>query len=290
MATNDAIWLKTSIINTTGEPIYCRIDNPRLDSVDIYIEPKNGPVYHYNAIGNSFPITNRAFYSNSLISNLPKDSSFTIYFRIVSSKRINFPLSIGTASTMLNFIFINTMLDSIYFGAALIILLYNFFIYLSLKNKASAYYFISTFSMVVFMTFWKGYQAFFTPFFKSFLFHYSNLFAVSTIFFLILFSVHFLEIKKLSVLLYRYYMLLAISLIGILLLTVTNNSEILSNVFFLIVMLSLISMVVGSIYAVIKKIIIARLYLLGFFINVICTVIFILPLAGIKSYSPFYSH
>jgi sensor histidine kinase YesM len=294
LVTNDAIWLKASIVNETGEPIYCRIDNPRLDSVDIYIQSSKGDLYLYNSIGNASPISNRAFYSSSLISKLPIDSASTVYFRIVSNKRINYPLFIGTSETMLNFVLINTMLDCLYFGAALIILLYNFFIYLSLKDKASAYYFMATLCMVTFLTFWKGYLVFFHPSIKLILFHYSNLFAVLSIVFLLLFSIHFLKIKALSILLYRYYFVLIVALFGvyIALIYTTDQKYIEAShlCFSLLVMMSLVSMLGSAIFAAWKKIVTAWLYLLGFFFNVICIAVFLFPLAGVIDYSPFYSH
>src|SRR4051812_40864079 len=36
--TKDPLWFKVDIINPTKGNIYCRIDNPRLDSIDIFIK------------------------------------------------------------------------------------------------------------------------------------------------------------------------------------------------------------------------------------------------------------
>jgi sensor histidine kinase YesM len=285
----NTVWLKLLVTNASKESIYFRIDNPRLDSVDIFISNKNGKTNHYNSIGNSFPLENRAFKTHLLISKLPQDSILTVYLRIASSKRIIIPLYLGTANTILDPVWIDIAIDILYFVVLIIILSYNLLLFFRYKEKVYFYYLLATFFLGIFIVFWKGYEVYFPIYTSSLIYSYSTCFASLALLFLLLFSIDFLKFKEISIYFLWYYrLLISFFLYCTITLALTGYSKDYAwlspdGTFFLcMIILSIFSMISGAIYATSKKIISVRLYLWGFIVNMICLGTFTLPLLGIK--------
>jgi sensor histidine kinase YesM len=292
LLTRNNLWVKIQVDNPYGEDIYCRIDNPRLDFVDIYISDKNGNLFLYNSIGNLSPIENRTFKTHRLISKLPNDPLLIVYLRIKSTKRITYPLYFGTADTILDSVFFDIAAEIFYFVILLILLGYNLLSLIRYKEPVYLFYLLSIFMMGVFIISWKGYEHYLPDFLKYFIYNYSRAFFNLSIFFLIFFSTEFLKIKELSPRLLWLYRILSLFFIYTAISIFSGKDFLIlnRNLVLAITILSLLSMIAIAVYMANKKNISIRMYLLGFIGNMICIGVFVLPLFGIEFNPRYQSH
>jgi len=135
-------WLKIEIYNKTKENSFrLQIAQSCLDVVDFYYSDGEG---NYKVIegGEHMPFYIREFKDPSFIYqiNLPSDSLSTFYFRIQSRDNFQVPLILGTPETVFNSNAIKDFVLGLFAGIMIVMLLYNLFVYISIKDKTYLYY------------------------------------------------------------------------------------------------------------------------------------------------------
>jgi len=215
--TNDIFWIKAHIKNntSTNREQILELNYPSLDAIDIY-ELNERKLDIKKKLGDLRPFSKSTFMPNpNYAFSLSPFEEKVFFIQIMSTGSLNIGISIQDINTY-NFSSSSQIKWlSFYFGAVLMMLMYNFLIYLMTKNKSFLYYVLFHLSYLVFALGLSGvsFQLFWPE--NPNLNQYVIPMAMSlTGTFSLLFSIHFLELKLINRMLYKFlYALAAISFI-----------------------------------------------------------------------------
>lgn len=141
--TNAAIWLKFGIFNETDQShILLNLNQTDLNHVRLYYPINSDKSYTYIESGNLIPISSHKYQVANNVFSIPLApyTFSTIYMRVQSKGQIVLPIYVGTEDKIIEHIKSNEFVFGIYLGIILIMLFYNFFIYLSVKDISYLYY------------------------------------------------------------------------------------------------------------------------------------------------------
>ncbi|XPV70364.1 MAG: 7TM diverse intracellular signaling domain-containing protein [Halarcobacter sp.] len=210
----DTIWLYFKVKNNTNikqenliEFLY------RLHDYIYIMEYKDGQVIDQYLTGDLTKHNTRKIDSNDLLIpyTLDKNETKEFIFKINSDSNLSIGLNFLSKKQYYENSKQNSIALALYYGATLIMLFYNLFLFIMIKEKVYLYYvlFHLTFALALltsngisFTLFWPNFPQI-NSFFMPLIFSLTNIFSV-------LFAIDFLEIKKYSkkILYYLYFILL----------------------------------------------------------------------------------
>ena len=135
-------WLRFHITNVHRNPDWLlEIAYPILDYVDVWVMDDNGRVSHY-ATGDKIPFHQRPIdHRNFVIPlSLAPQEGATLYLRIKTTSSVQVPLRLWQRAAFFSDDSLRTVIEGLYFGGLLIIALYNFLLFLALKDRNYLYY------------------------------------------------------------------------------------------------------------------------------------------------------
>lgn len=138
-----ALWVKTSVQNLVENEHYrLQINQPLLDTVKIYVLDEQGKVICENLFGESLNFNHRKYSAPPFILDLtiPQDEARTILIRITTAEQIVLPIYISTIAASERLLLISNLLFGAYFGLILVMALYNFFIFLTVRDRSYLIY------------------------------------------------------------------------------------------------------------------------------------------------------
>jgi two-component system NtrC family sensor kinase len=136
-----AIWIKFTIHNTSAdERITLQIDHPVLDDISLYTKTKNG--FKVDKQGEAYQFSKRIYNDPSFMFTLdiPIGQTLTYYLRIESTDNIQLPIFVGNEKTILENSNSKLLISGLYLGVMLSMLLYNLFIYFTVRDNSYLYY------------------------------------------------------------------------------------------------------------------------------------------------------
>lgn len=241
-ANTSALWLKLELNASTNKKYYLQIDNSYLDSVHFYfLDEQNN--YQCKLTGKKLPLETEDIASTHCIIEVPIQNSYqvqTFYLRLISNRYLHIEAKLLTQKIVLNNISKRYILELIFFGVILLAIIYNFFVYLSIKDIAFLYYVAYTFFMGLNIFNTRGYLSLFFDEYRIIISHYTYLTSSLYIIFVLLFTIHFLKVKTYSLLLYRILLFfLYISILRTFLTTIGYGSLLFSSgIIFLVINVS----------------------------------------------------
>jgi len=151
--TDSVLWARFSIKNTMQRPVeyYLETKYPLLDRLELYIPAADG-TFQVTITGDRFPFQTRAIqYRNSIfpLSLAPLEQK-TIYLRCETTSSLNLPLTLHSPANLIAEISREQTLLGIYYGILLVMMIYNLFIYLGLKDNTYLYYVLFVFTYMLF--------------------------------------------------------------------------------------------------------------------------------------------
>lgn len=217
-----SFWLKTKFIYNGKSNLALQIKNVLLDSIQVYIV-ENNKVIEKKQAGLLIPFSERDVNINYYIFDLLtiQKSTCEMYIKINSKLPIEVLASLGEKEYFMEENIINKFFHGIYFGFVLLIILYNLFIYTTIKDIGYLLYVFSCFCLGLSFLVNYGYLYQFIypayPFVNLFI-NYINI-TCFTIIANIVFAMQFLRIRRYFN--FSYY--LAIGLIVLLFLLIILN-------------------------------------------------------------------
>lgn len=136
--TQDEVWLRLSFktARILPERWLLEIGHASLDSIDLYIAEQNAE-YHHEHAGDllSFSAKTLKHRHHLFELSLKPDTEYSLYLRVTSQGTLSVPVTLWQpdalwASDQLSYSFL-----SLYYGLALGLLIYNLFLYFSLREK-----------------------------------------------------------------------------------------------------------------------------------------------------------
>jgi len=140
-----SFWLRFSIKNQTDQPrLLLSLEYPTLNTCDFYY-PVNGK-YQLQKYSDDVAFNKRKYQHQDFIFdlNIPKDSTTTYYMKVGSSVQMILPLIVATPQKMAESVLTKNLLWGILIGLLVVMVLYNFFIYISTKDVSYLYYVLYT--------------------------------------------------------------------------------------------------------------------------------------------------
>ena len=185
-----SVWLKFQIYNNSAyRSMILRLAYPLLDEVALYVTDSGRVTRLYEP---SFFSQARMHPAYLFDLNLPPGTRNTYYLRIKSAEQIIVPISVTHPAGVLQAMSRESLVVGIYMGIILIMVAYNFFLYLSIRDRSYIYYVIYIFFMGLTQAGIEGYfPARFNAHIKS-----TQLFACLSGIAALLFSLRYLQVKR----------------------------------------------------------------------------------------------
>lgn len=132
-------WLRFSIKNESDhDQIILALEYPMLSTCEFYsIADGKMQSLSYNNIFEKRKYKHQNFIFDI---DLPRDSTATYYLRVKSTEQMVLPLIIGTPKLIAEKFLKNDLVWGIFIGLILVMVIYNLFIYLSVKDSSYLYY------------------------------------------------------------------------------------------------------------------------------------------------------
>ncbi len=134
------VWCRFSIKNSFGEKLALTIENTELEWIDLYIPKKDSLIIKSLSVYNPFRKREISVNENLFLLDIPKDSIQLFYLRVKTATGLQFPMHVSSLELSLSSIQHTNILYGIYVGFMILMILYNLFIYASLKDSAYLFY------------------------------------------------------------------------------------------------------------------------------------------------------
>ncbi|MCO4291972.1 sensor histidine kinase [Solitalea sp. MAHUQ-68] len=140
--TKSAYWLKFTVENRSGvEQLLLAVENPIIDEIDLYQYNAKGQLIAQK-LGEHYSFDKRKIDQSNYVFqlNLPNEASSSYYLRVKSNDQLQLPIFIGTQEAIYKHSSQRDLLFGIYVGIILIMMVYNLFVYISVKDSSYIYY------------------------------------------------------------------------------------------------------------------------------------------------------
>lgn len=200
---DEPIWIGIELQNGCSQELFLNLANLSLDHIEYFIYQK-GKLLQQGITGAMMPIKERSIKTFDLhIPVLEINEPLVYLLKIRSLNALIVPMTLGTEGALQRFVLPEIIAVSIFAGAFLALFLYNCILFMATKERDYLLYSLYIFSLFCLILSMREY---FLPFFQDHLYLRNALRVIimqaGTLFF-ILFALSFLNIKELSVTLYR---------------------------------------------------------------------------------------
>jgi signal transduction histidine kinase len=203
--TSSDIWLKISLRNTSSKHWFLEIDNPRINHLSFFLV-KNKQIIHQTKKGDSYPFSTYEIADRNLFFDLKmlQNEPYTIYLQANGSDDLKFPMTFWEEKRLYQHLADRNLIWGIYIGFILLISFYNFFLWLTIKDKSYIFYalYVVSFGLMQVDLYGYGYQYLWSnSFFND---RAVLIFMFSASFFMIHFLINFWDLEKTSPQLNRF--------------------------------------------------------------------------------------
>ncbi len=291
-------WVKCTLRNETDEKIYLELGNPTLTDVQLYEFDSSSEPIRQRHSGNWLPFKQRDIpdLTYRLMLYAPPRAIETFFLRVQHYRGTQFSLNAGTESALNTMNTPRRMFEMIYYGLIAVMVLYNFFIYLTLKDKAYLYYVLYTFLMALlnavvngdaFKYLWPGAPA---------LNHFVDIISCSIAATSILFAIHFLKTRQNAPLFHKLLRMFLVSYAGLVLIILAQrfllkgNMQAMMYLFSFLAFLIFVTVLIlflGGIVVLRKGYRPARFYMVAWSFLLVSVIIFILKDFNVLPYNFF---
>ncbi len=140
--TSSNFWIKFKIKNaSSNSDLLLELAQPTINEIEFYIVNSTGKIEKIKS-GIHIPFQNRKYQCTNYIFdlNIAPEQTNTYYIMVKSGDQIMIPISIGKAQFIYESIASKNTIFGIYVGIIIVMVLYNFFIYLTVKDKTYLLY------------------------------------------------------------------------------------------------------------------------------------------------------
>lgn len=138
-----ALWIKVKVFNTSNDNKFiCQLNQPFIDSLAFYQVDERGQLIKTSLLGEAFPLANREIVDRYLMVpfELGQEQQSEIYLRFNSVEPLEIPLYITTIAGSYKMMRISDLLFAAYFGLILVMMVYNLFVYFSVRDRSYLQY------------------------------------------------------------------------------------------------------------------------------------------------------
>ncbi len=139
---NSTYWIRFSIKNVTDNPhLLLEVDNALVDTCNLYLV-KGNEVVLLQSEGTARKYNDRRYKYPDFVYDLDviKDSTTTFLLKVKSSEELLVPMIVGSPQTMSEAQNTKDVISGIHIGVLVVMILYNFFIFLSTRDRSYLFY------------------------------------------------------------------------------------------------------------------------------------------------------
>ena len=193
-------WFRFTITNTepNNADKLIVISYPQLDFIDFY-HTENNKVINHVISGDKLPFSDRSIQHPYFLfpAVIPANTSAEFFIRVQTGGTMQAPLTLWDRQAFLVSIGKEDQIHAFFYGILIVLALFNFFVYLALREKTYLYYSIATFGYAFFFATMRGKPfQFIFPDFPSIHNHSLLIVIPLTTLFSALFARSFLSLKK----------------------------------------------------------------------------------------------
>lgn len=156
---NSTFWIQINLKNLTLlNRFILELSLPTLDYIGFY-SPDSTEKYSFIEVGEDLPFKNRKYQDPNYLFDIDiaQNETKTFYLKIKSKEGIQLPIKVGPQEAIFNQIKNRDILSGLYFGIMIVMIFYNLFVYLSVKDKSYIYYAIYILLILLTQTSLQGY-------------------------------------------------------------------------------------------------------------------------------------
>ncbi|MBD0333572.1 MAG: hypothetical protein ICV66_13070, partial [Chitinophagaceae bacterium] len=205
--TASAFWIKCNIKNETNEKLLAELGNTTLTDIQLYEIDSSGGLVAKHVSGNWQPFRQRETGDVNYqfqLSAQPHRTE-TLLLRVLHYRGTQFPFTAGTKEAFYRTSNSRSLFEGMYYGLMLLMVLYNLFIYLSLKDNSYLFYVLYVFFMGFFNAVISGYAFKFLWPSAPYLNQYAEILACLTGVSGFLFAMYFLQTRQNTPLLHKLF-------------------------------------------------------------------------------------
>ena len=157
--TSSCYWMRFTIENRykTNNTVYLEIDYPMIDFVDFYI-PRDGNRYRHVSMGDHYPFHARKVIDRNFILKMNPDPGIQpVYIRLKTTSSLNFKPILWSLDEFIKRENIILPLFWIYFGLMMVMAIYNFFLFISVRERSYFYYTLFILVYILFQSTLNGF-------------------------------------------------------------------------------------------------------------------------------------
>lgn len=291
--TKSTYWLRFELLNETiNNFVFLTLQYPLIDNVELYTIDTNGSV-SVTVTGEKQSISERKIPNQNFVFQLfnPKGTTKKYLLKVSSEEQILIPLYIGSSAATFQAFNNQDILTGIYFGIIAVMVFYNFFVYLSVRDRSYLYYVFFIVFIGLTQIALQGYSyRFFWPSYPSIANHSVIFFPAIVGILAIEFFKNFLQIKN-----YSKYFIYILNLLNVFyivncVLSVSGHHRLSQQLLQPNAMLASFIIVGISVYAIRRKNRSAIFFLAAWLIFLVGIIIFILKDIGKLPYNNFTNY
>jgi len=154
-----AFWFKFDVTNQSAESKWLlEVAYSPLDKIDLFVQSDSGEVLH-KVMGDVFPMSRHEIRHPQPIfafSILPNETK-TIYLRIETISSVQVPVILWQYDQFFRANAHIQIFNGLFYGAMLVMVLYQLFLFLSIRDKTTFFYVLTLLSMANIVAFFQGY-------------------------------------------------------------------------------------------------------------------------------------
>ena len=143
--TSSVYWIRFTLANPANQTIisYLELSYPLIDNIEFYT-PDGFGSYLVTKTGDHLPFNTREIKHRNFIFRITLNSEIqhTYYLRVETSSSMNLPLILWSEKALINKIEIEQLLLGIFFGAVIIMIIYNIFLFIGFRDRSFVYLFL----------------------------------------------------------------------------------------------------------------------------------------------------
>ena len=196
--TSSAYWIKFNVLSRADDSHQwlLELDFPLMDKISLFLPDEESDGYIEKKYGYSLPFSERDVMHRNFVFKLPVSSGIpeTFYLRFENADRMEFPLTIWSATAFQEKDHVEEFILGMYYGILLVMALFNFLLFISIRDKTYLYYVLYILTFTVYQLNQNGllYEFIYPDSWNNLIVHYINMVTLPCI---ILFIQNFLNLK-----------------------------------------------------------------------------------------------
>lgn len=231
--TASAFWIKLNYKRKDSSKAYLIIDAPNIEHIDCYINHHDSLIRHLKSGSLERPGANVSYQSNFVFTlpNTQPGGTHTIYLRLKTNNIMLVPIKLATTEAVIKGREWKDRIEYIYTGVLIALLLFNLFLYISLRDNTYLYYVFYVLTLSIYtLAYLRGYGFIFGTELRIIFNTYPHIFLSASILTAVIFSWKFLQLNEVIPKMVRYYYLMCACAVLLFFISISGHKSLSASV------------------------------------------------------------